>query len=719
MTGGGGGGGGADSTDGVTTEVPAGGGGAGGTSIEVFTDTEVGSSKSFTVGSGGAGGPATGGTGTTGGFTFFGTPTLVGANPGIGGTGAGDSTAGPRTLAGGTGGTASSTGDANFAGGNGQDGNSQAGNTAFGGIGGSSYWGGGGDGGSVIATANSSAGTSASAVGAGGGGAALADTATGAAGGNGAVGGVFVFSYTASGADLAEWYPSESDVEPGDVVAVSDNSLEYDSFSLGEQRVSVMKKAAAGDKVVGVVATLPHTVMGGEILGDAAHASPIALAGRVPVKVTEEGGKIRAGDYLTVSSETGVAKRATKAGVTIGKALEDANCSKDEGSETDAASSTENVAEDMVAENCKVMVLVNTSYTSGMLLKTALAEEGIELDEFPEELDVSRIALAYMLQEKKNFTASTTISEVSTDRIAAGLEIISPRVIADTFVANVIEPVDRDVRIALEADGAFVISKVSEEGLSFTFDTASSTAYEQAVSIDALGNALFSGTLTAANFEVGTEENPGGITMYDKETREPYCLLIAGGALQTTEGKCSSSSSANMAAAANSLFTDAPPIIIVHGENPVQVELGEAYVDAGATAKDDHDEDVTVSATVDGRDLDGLELDTSKDTNYTVTYRSVDSRGNIGRAIRTIIVGTGFAPEPSEETDAPAEGEEGSGSEIAAGGESEGGSNPDTASEPPPETVTQEPAPETPVTQEVSAEPQAQAPEPAPEVPTT
>jgi hypothetical protein len=578
---------------------------------------------------------------------------------------------------------------------------------ANGGNGGGSYWGSGGEGGGSTA-AGSVAGSAGSAIGAGGGGGGTTDdnATPWAAGGNGAVGGVFVFSYTASGADLAEWYPSEPDVLPGDIVAISDETLKYESFSLGEQRISKMKKAEPGDKVVGVVATLPHTVMGGEILGDAEHASPVALAGRVPVKVSTENGVIRAGDYLSISSVPGVAKRATKAGVTIGKALEDANCAVGENEEV--ASSTEEVLEDMVAEDCKVMVLVNTTYTSGILLKSALAEAGIMLNEVPEDIDASRIALAYMLQEKKNFTATTELSEVSTDRIAAGLEIITPRVLANTLVVDAIEPVEKDVRIRVAEGGAFIIEKIAQDDMSLMFDTASSTESLLAVSIDELGNALFSGTLTAANFEVGTEESPGGITMYDKETREPYCLIISGGSLKTESGKCGSSVNV---AAANSLFTDAPPIIVVHGQNPVRVEIGETYVDAGATATDDHDEDVTVSATIDGRNLEGLELDTSKDTNYTVTYRAVDSRGNIGRAIRTIIVGTGFAPEPDT---------------VEEGNNDSASSTPEVAGDTRGE---QDSSGESSVTQAPAAEPQAQAPapepgvsavpEPAPEVPTT
>ncbi len=52
----------------------------------------------------------------------------------------------------------------------------------------------------------------------------------------------------------------------------------------------------------------------------------LALAGRVPVKVTTENGPIQVGDLLISSSEPGYAMRcsehATCVGATIGKALD-------------------------------------------------------------------------------------------------------------------------------------------------------------------------------------------------------------------------------------------------------------------------------------------------------------------------------------------------------------------------------------------------------------
>ena len=48
---------------------------------------------------------------------------------------------------------------------------------------------------------------------------------------------------------------------------------------------------------------------------------PLVLVGRVPVKVTNEGGAIKPGDVLTTASKAGYAMKATKAGPTVGTSL--------------------------------------------------------------------------------------------------------------------------------------------------------------------------------------------------------------------------------------------------------------------------------------------------------------------------------------------------------------------------------------------------------------
>jgi len=117
--------------------------------------------------------------------------------------------------------------------------------------------------------------------------------------------------------DIAEDYPTRDDsIEAGDIVSADDI---LDGF--------VKKSNKSYDKnAIGIYSEKPGfrlSQAGGTINGE--RAIPIALAGRVPVKVTGENGPIRKGDALTTSSTPGYAMKATKAGQIIGKALSDFN----------------------------------------------------------------------------------------------------------------------------------------------------------------------------------------------------------------------------------------------------------------------------------------------------------------------------------------------------------------------------------------------------------
>ena len=75
------------------------------------------------------------------------------------------------------------------------------------------------------------------------------------------------------------------------------------------------------------------------------------------------------------------------------------------------------------------------------------------------------------------------------------------------------------------------------------------------------------------------------------------------------------------------------PVITIIGDNPANVTAGDVYTDAGATANDDKDNDVT-SSIVKG----GTFVDTSTAGSYTIIYSATDSSGNIGTATRTVNV---------------------------------------------------------------------------------
>lgn len=135
---------------------------------------------------------------------------------------------------------------------------------------------------------------------------------------NGSNTGSFMFSHgliTNAGAyDVAEDYPTrDTDLRPGDVVEIQPGETGYVRRSTGAY--------SAG--LIGVYSENPGFRLSQvDQTIDGAAVVPVALAGRVPVRVSAENGTIQAGDYLTSSSVPGVAMKATKGGNVIGKAME-------------------------------------------------------------------------------------------------------------------------------------------------------------------------------------------------------------------------------------------------------------------------------------------------------------------------------------------------------------------------------------------------------------
>jgi len=80
------------------------------------------------------------------------------------------------------------------------------------------------------------------------------------------------------------------------------------------------------------------------------------------------------------------------------------------------------------------------------------------------------------------------------------------------------------------------------------------------------------------------------------------------------------------------------PVIILLGNSPVEVEVGSEYVDAGATATDNYDEELVV-------DVDNSELNLNTLGTYSIYYDVVDSSGNIAeQVVRTVNVVDKTAP---------------------------------------------------------------------------
>jgi hypothetical protein len=100
-------------------------------------------------------------------------------------------------------------------------------------------------------------------------------------------------------------------------------------------------------------------------------------------------------------------------------------------------------------------------------------------------------------------------------------------------------------------------------------------------------------------------------------------------------------------ASSDSSFVDiTPPSIGIIGDNPLTIELGTAYVDAGAFAIDAVDASVPVTSSG--------SVNTNVVGSYTITYTGTDRSGNSASATRTVNVVDTTAPAVTVTGDNPA-----------------------------------------------------------------
>ena len=157
--------------------------------------------------------------------------------------------------------------------------------------------------------------------------------------------------------DVAEFFAASEPVDRGDIVMLDENAS------------STVKKGTNQNpaNVIGVVSSDPAVLLEGNSVGIMAggyRLNPlkpaIALAGRVPVKVSTESGPIVAGDRIRISSLSGVGMKATTSSYAVGIALaafDPANGANGEGEVTQAS-----VPDGSSVYVGKVFVFVNLGY---------------------------------------------------------------------------------------------------------------------------------------------------------------------------------------------------------------------------------------------------------------------------------------------------------------------------------------------------------------------
>lgn len=207
-------------------------------------------------------------------------------------------------------------------------------------------------------------------------------------------------------ADYAEMYPLEEGIQEGELVAVGTEMVNtYDALANGDgvnwndvkgQITRLTRSTSAYQKnLIGIVSdNYADFSSTGYNIKQEDNPKSVALKGRVLVKVTNENGPIKAGDYITSSAEVaGFGTKATRSGQVVGQALAD----------FDFSSSTTGM----------VMVFVQTGFQSigNTIVLDAPAINGSSLQSGEEDL-TSNNASTFVIQQQAAEEDSEAVSNI-------------------------------------------------------------------------------------------------------------------------------------------------------------------------------------------------------------------------------------------------------------------------------------------------------------------
>ncbi|KKT21970.1 MAG: FG-GAP repeat protein, partial [Parcubacteria group bacterium GW2011_GWB1_43_8b] len=299
-----------------------------------------------------------------------------------------------------------------------------------------------------------------------------------------------------AGTDIAEYFPSTQTLLPGEVVKVDPENAEH-----------VIKSASAYEsRVVGIVSTNPGIVMGQNNGSD----YPVALAGRVPVKISASSEAITPGDYLTTSTDSGMAMKATGNGRVIGQALEP--WSANSGKET-------------------ITVFINNSWYEN--LGSLNAEGDIKLAEDPQNPGYKELKDrdGNLIDKLSGITSlivdhvyATTLDVAG--NIKAGYievnQLISDQVVSRSVKTQEIVPLEGEKDVAIKIGNSTSTSlstsgsSTSPEPSGFGKLLVQNSEGETVASIDEKGNAQFNGQVISNELSVTSDATISGELRADR-----------------------------------------------------------------------------------------------------------------------------------------------------------------------------------------------------------
>jgi hypothetical protein len=343
-------------------------------------------------------------------------------------------------------------------------------------------------------------------------------------------------------------YASTDSLDQGDIV-----------YTKGGYQIGKASKSTES-AVIGVLSSKPGLLIGADDILTASGRYPVALAGRVPVKVSTEGGNIKPGDKIQLSSIDGVGMNATSSGMIVGIALEAFDGTVGESPLVvdmrieNNATPNENVAVEPSTEPCyasgggeagsqncvtKSKTVVNQA--------AAVAASQSEANLSPNPAPVTQVAASNgnVKIGKIMLFVNLGWNKLDTTALAMGTGSTTGWFIDETGKLTTMQDVNisgKTLSNVAAIQGALDKWSISADGVLTVADVKAE-------------NGTFNNSL-----QVGNDTKATGVTIFDTVTKAPYCLQVRNGVMESTPGKCAGTTSTT-ASTGTSTNTGAPTVI--------------------------------------------------------------------------------------------------------------------------------------------------------------